>query len=999
MSQDIHWPKLSNYQIYREIARGGMGIVYEADQLSLGRRVALKTLASDRNLGPNAEQRFQMEARSAASLHHTNIVPVFEVGHENGISFYAMQYIEGMGLEQVSKRVTDLLDSTRKSSRKTKSTNISDAEPLVEQLVESLLIDESMTFGTVAETRTQPMPPEARSADTMTDEPFEMSPTAVSSPTLAADPPTASDASLFDSSTFRGYCRKIAQIGQQVASGLAYAHDRGIVHRDIKPANLLLDVKGTAWITDFGLAKVEESDLTQAGRVVGTLRFISPERFEGICDARSDIYALGITLYEMLALRRAFQATERVHLLEKIRTTRPESLRKINPHIPGDLASIIEKAIEHDPDNRYATAADLENDLERFLENRPIRAKKISLLGQMVRWSQRNRLVASLAFGLVAGLIALTTVSAIAANSYRKQAIAESERADSQMRLKENERQARKMAENVRDFIVSSYGSPNRDQDGRTITVYEVLKREAKNIPESFPDDRLTQAVLLHAIGDSFESLSEYPEAIVALKQALEIYEDVLGEADRRTLQAMTSLTNVYVSDQQGESAIAIAERAWELTMENYLDDEEFCLSAENNLGSAYFTNGDDLKAAPMFESVLQRMRRLRGDADENTLDAMHNLIQSYHWLSRKEEERSLADEFLRISLEIFPADSLEVAKAKEAFYEALPDEEVEVQATLRKEVYETRLARLGENHHDTLHALKALASFNLDNDNIEEGLRLHHQHYDRTLEKFGQLHRSTVASATGLAAALAQSGDEVAAIQWLEKALQWGRQVDGENDPNLLNTKQGLAYYSYKNGRKERALELNQDIFENGFAATGFQTSRVKDALQVVVVIQQELRQTEAALKSARRYHELMSKVDQPRGYRVVGANAAMATTLYDAGQYEASVPYADAAIEVELSGEGFPRGVVRAKIIKALVELRNDPNNVALEQSLDGAFAELNEELPNLNPMARWMVPRACERAIKLFKELERPAKIEQWQATLEEVDAAIESLESGS
>lgn len=1022
-----HWPSLSNYRIIRQVARGGMGIVYEADQLSLGRRVALKTLALDRDLGPNAEERFQMEAQSAARLHHSNIVPVFEVGRENGVSFYAMQFIEGLGLEQLSKQVTYPLGSTRKPAHDHTNadlptpertapteTSIDRSEESDSALPESLFAPPAESTASVDDaitplTHTMHHQAKALSGGESKSENFQLGSKAKLSTKVGDSPVTAAATGepAFEAKTFRDYCQKIADIGRQTASGLAYAHQRGVIHRDIKPSNLLLDVNGSVWITDFGLAKVDESDLTQTGGVVGTLRFISPERFNGLCDSRSDIYALGITLYELLLLRPAFKATERANLLDKIKNSAPARIRSLEPRIPADLATIVEKAIEMDPARRYQSAGELEDDLQRFMETRPIQARKITPLGQMIRWAQRNRMVATLLCGLILGMAALAAVSTAAANSFRAQAVTEKQRADTEValrknetRLLENEREAREMAQNVRDFIVQSFGSPNRDEDGKTITVYAVLKREAANVSKAYEGDLLTQAVLLQAIGDSFHSLTEYPDAISALQKSLSLYEEAVGETDRRSIDAMTSLMDVYVSDQQGDASIKLAKRVWDLTMAHHLDDEEYCLAAENNLASAYFTNGQDDKAAPIFEAVLKRIRRMVGNNDENTLDAMYNLIQTYHWLSRKEEECELATEFLDISLEMFDENSLEVAKAKEIFSTSLPDgEQLERVGRYRQEVFDTRMALLGAGHHLTMDALSGLSKFKLESGDIEEALKLHQQHYDSCVEKFSELHRTTVASATSLAAAHAKAGDEKTAIKWLEKALAAGRQVDPEDDPNLLNTKQGLAWYTYKNGQKQRALELNLDIFNNGFASTGFQTSRVKNALQQAIITQQELGLADDALVNARQFHKQIGQVSEPKPYLIIGANAAMAVALYDTGNYSEALPYVDAATATELKGAGFPRGVVRCRCIKGLLLLRNeDPADVAAgEALLESAFSDFEKELPKLQVTTRWMVPRICNRAIVVYTELEQSKEVAIWTERLASITAMIDSMEA--
>src|SRR5207302_1971793 len=163
-------------------------------------------------------------------------------------------------------------------------------------------------------------------------------------------------------------------LGVQVAQALAYAHGQGILHRDIKPSNLLLDTQGTVWITDFGLAKAADSDdLTHTGDIVGTLRYMGPERFQGQTDPRSDLYSLGLTLYELLTLRPAFAETDRNKLMHRILHDEPPRPRLLQAEIPHDLETIVLKAMAREPAHRYPTAIDLAEDLNRFLEDRPIR--------------------------------------------------------------------------------------------------------------------------------------------------------------------------------------------------------------------------------------------------------------------------------------------------------------------------------------------------------------------------------------------------------------------------------------------------------------------------------------------------------------------------------------------------------------------------------------------------------------------------------------------------
>jgi WD40 repeat protein/tetratricopeptide (TPR) repeat protein len=210
----------------------------------------------------------------------------------------------------------------------------------------------------------------------------------------------------------RQYWQSVARIGIQVAEALAYAHSQGTLHRDIKPSNLLLDTHGTVWVTDFGLAKAADSvDLTNTGDIVGTLRYMAPERFQAQADQRGDIYGLGLTLYELLTLRGAFQASDRNQLIDQVKHAEPPRPRKLNAEVPRDLETIVLKAMAKEPAHRYATAGDLADDLKRFVEDRPIKARPVGGVERLWRWCRRNPALATASGLAVVGLLAALIVA------------------------------------------------------------------------------------------------------------------------------------------------------------------------------------------------------------------------------------------------------------------------------------------------------------------------------------------------------------------------------------------------------------------------------------------------------------------------------------------------------------------------------------------------------------------------------------------------------------
>jgi serine/threonine protein kinase len=355
---------LGDFKIIREIGRGGMGIIYEAIQLSLGRRVALKVLPFASALDAKHLQRFKTEAHAAAQLHHSNIVPVYAVGCERGMHFYAMQLIEGRSLDKV--------------------------------------IREWRGDGPAAQPSASTVDLQAR--DTKPDSPKTVS-------QLAG----------------RGWAnfRTSAQVIAQVADALEYAHEAGVVHRDIKPGNLLLDGKGNVWVTDFGLAQVSaEAGLTQTGDVFGTLRYMSPEQASGrrmSIDHRTDIYSLGATLYEMLTLQPIFPGSDRQALLHQILDQDPRPPRQIDRAVPVELETIVLKAVAKDPIDRYATAGEMAEDLRRFLDGLPILARRPTLIERIHKWVRRHpSAAAATVLALAISVIALAVSNGLIAGEKGK---------------------------------------------------------------------------------------------------------------------------------------------------------------------------------------------------------------------------------------------------------------------------------------------------------------------------------------------------------------------------------------------------------------------------------------------------------------------------------------------------------------------------------------------------------------------------------------------------
>jgi serine/threonine protein kinase len=385
--------RLGDFRIVREIGRGGMGIVYEAVQESLRRRVAVKVLARHSRLDETHRRRFLREARTAGRLHHTNIVPILGVGEQDGFDFYVMQYIEGIGLDAVLSRLrdVDVLDpvTVRLSSYwQPRNPPVRSSTP-TRLLPETNSIEDDSLEGPETAPGPQALAP-------------------ISDPAIGGTQPMRQ--------LCRTYWQDVALIGLQVAQALDYAHGQGTLHRDIKPANLLMDGHGTTWVADFGLAKgMEHEALSRTGEVLGTLLYMAPEQWRGTADARSDIYSLGVTLYELLTLRVPCQIPDRMKALG------PSGLqpaiappRKICPSLPVDLETIVMTAMAEEPEHRYQTAAELAADLVRFLEDRPISVRRPTLRERWSRWRRRNPAAAALSVIAVSLAVLVAVIFSVA---------------------------------------------------------------------------------------------------------------------------------------------------------------------------------------------------------------------------------------------------------------------------------------------------------------------------------------------------------------------------------------------------------------------------------------------------------------------------------------------------------------------------------------------------------------------------------------------------------
>jgi len=776
---------IGDFTILRVLGTGGMATVYEAEQISLRRRVALKVLPSYLALSDRAVRGFQREAEAGARQSHPGIVSIYAVGQHEGVHYIAEELVEG------GRTLARLLDRMRETD----------------------------------------------------------------------DPPI-------------GHFRRMARLVAEVADALGHAHGLRVIHRDVKPSNILLTRTGRPKITDFGLARVEDAlSLSRTGEFAGTPYYMSPEqamsRRIGI-DHRTDIYSLGVTLYECLTLRRPFDGRSSHEIIRKIVLDEPVDPRKRNPRIPRDLALVCLKAMEKDPARRYPDMAAFAGDLRRYLQGEVIEAKPASAATRLLRRVRRNPVVSGAVGIAVLTLVALVVYVfwsypqilrernlAVAARSEAERErtnaeearLAEARQRELALEAKASAEESAAKAVAINAFLEEMLASPDPVKDGREVKVTDVLDRAAAQIDDACAGRPDLEISVRTTIGRTYIGLGLYGPAAEQLGRAFELAKARLPADDRDALAAENLLATALVELGRIPEAEKRMRHVVDVSRASYGEDHGITLAASVNLANVLRRMRRHEEARALHESILERRRRTLGDSHADTVSSMQNLASTLTEMGRFAEAEALLRTALESRREREGADhplTLATAHGLAIALKRLGKFD-EAEALLRDIL--VRSARvLGENHPERIEYLTELAALYGRQHRFAEAETLFREVVELDRRICGEEHPETLQAMNDLGVVLKNRGklDESEALQ--RRVLEIRRRALGNENPATMDSLNNLGNLYFLQGKLREAEAAQREALELRRTVQGPEhQDTLVNLSNLAVVVEQQGRRPEA--------------------------------------------------------------------------------------------------------------------------------------------------------
>jgi eukaryotic-like serine/threonine-protein kinase len=711
----------------------------------------------------------------------------------------------------------------------------------------------------------------------------------------------------------------------QVCQAIQHAHQKGIIHRDIKPSNILVadhDGVPVPKIIDFGIAKAttdqrltDKTLFTAFEQFIGTPAYMSPEqaKLSGLdIDTRSDIYSLGVLLYELLTAKTPFEANRlheigldeirriireeepvkpstKLQTLEATEQTTVAKHRQSDPPklahlIRGDLDWIVMKALEKDRGRRYETANGLAMDIKRHMENEPVQARPPSAGYRLQKTWRRNKTAFAVATLIAAILMAATAISAwqavraTQAMALAKKRLAESEANATlaQQRLADSEA--------VSKFLTEVFQSPDPARNGRTITVAETLGAAAKKLETDLGNQPARRAKLQTTLGSTYYALGLYPEAIALQEQIRAYYLATFGLEDTNTLAAMYNLAMSYRVAGRLNEAIKLSEETLTLRRKTLGLDNTNTLVTMNNLANSYRDAGRLDEAFKLCEQILPLASKLFGPENPRTLSAMGNLANSYYDAGRLDESMKLDEQVLSLDRKVngaeHPATLTTMNNLAKSYFDAGRKDEA---LKLREEILTLSRKVLGPEHPNTLMAMNNLMDSYDDAERKDEAHKLIEETLMLSRKVLGPEHPTTLGAMVNLANSYASLGRQAEALKLGEQALPLYRKALGPEHPATLLAMTSLAYFYDQAGRKDEALKLREEALTLSRKVLGPENPNTLAAMNYLVNSYDDAGRKDEAFKLREEKLTLSRKALTTQRSTLGSDSPAIAATLLD--------------------------------------------------------------------------------------------------------------------